>query len=948
MTSEEPTDKSLDALASLHEAIVADQAKQLAETLGEHHDTDPDEDLIEAEACLRLLERVRQLDSADDTSPRPAEQPDTIGRFRIEKQLGEGSYGSVYLAHDPDLNRHVAVKIPHPEVLLSARLRERFLREAEVAAALRHPAIVPVHQAGREAGAYFISSEYCPGRSLSEWLSDNPTPLMARDAAELAQVLAKAVHHAHSRGVLHRDLKPANVLLSDSAGGGHIAASRLADAARITDFGLARFTDRATTQTRSGAVLGTPAYMAPEQAEGRTADVTSAADIYALGSILYELITGRTPFAEETVLATLQAVSTQEVTPPTKVRPDIPRDLEAVCLKCLEKDPAKRYTSAALLAEDLGRFLADEPVKARHVTKTERAWRWCRRNPALAATSGLAVASLIVGVAAVVWQWRRAEAFGDRADRDRIVTRNALDAMTSEDSLSLVTSQNELTNEQRRFLAGVAETYARLAQEEPDSAESAARVAGACRRLGLIHQRLGEFDQAEQQFSESVRGFEALSQTDNSMKYREMAIAAQSDLVGLAMYRHQWNRTADESRKLLKLAEEVLQKDPQSVVALRGQASGLDRLAAAHRAGDRLQAAFESRQQAIAIREQLVERDPDDAAARQLLAGTYNNHANVLLYMERLHEAESLLVKALAMKRALCSQSPDNRQYRFELAIGLEQLANARYRLRDASSLEELMGEAMSIYRELNANHPLNEQYSEKYAFACGNYAAMLASLRRPEALEIAREAVRLWESRIRGEESARRHASGLAVARLALANLQRDQLKNYADAVATYSAGIDSVTNAGATDDANNRHVLMNSYWGRATTHGYLKDFDAAVADWDKAIEYAPPQLQATLKLARATALVQRGDVGAGLSAVRELASADQSDTNVLYNAACVLSLASVRAENPTEAESLAAEAVGLLRRCLEGGFEHIEHLKQDPELASLREREDYRKLFE
>src|SRR5262249_25341052 len=256
------------------------------------------------------------------------------------------------------------------DALSGPALLERFQREARAAAGLDHPHIVPVYEAGAVGPVCYIASAYCPGPTLAQWLKRRDQPVPVREAAELVATLAEAVQHAHGRGVGHRDLKPGNVLLAAD------------DTPRVTDFGLAKVfgAEGEASQTQSGAVVGTPSYMAPEQAGGQRKAVGPAADVYALGAVLYELLTGRPPFVAETTLDTLLLVRTEEPVPPGRLRPKLPRDLETVCLKCLQKEPGQRYTSAAALADDLRRWANGEPIRARPVSTWGRAWRWARRR----------------------------------------------------------------------------------------------------------------------------------------------------------------------------------------------------------------------------------------------------------------------------------------------------------------------------------------------------------------------------------------------------------------------------------------------------------------------------------------------------------------------------------------------------------------------------------------
>jgi eukaryotic-like serine/threonine-protein kinase len=309
--------------------------------------------------------------------------PPSVPGYDTLREVGRGGMGVVYEAEHLALNRRVALKVLRAGVYADEAERRRFRAEAEAIARLAHPHIVQVHDVGEHQGLPYFCLEFCPGGSLAKHLRG--TPLPPREAAALVETLARAVQAAHEAGVIHRDLKPANVLLAADG------------TPKLTDFGLAKRLD-VPGQTPSDAILGTPEYMAPEQALGQAHAVGRAADVYALGATLYELLTGRPPFRAATAVDTILQVVADDPVPPRRLQPGCPRDLETVCLKCLEKSPRKRYASALELAEDLRRFLTGEPIQARPVGAVERAAKWVRRNRTVAGLLGAVAGVLLAGV----------------------------------------------------------------------------------------------------------------------------------------------------------------------------------------------------------------------------------------------------------------------------------------------------------------------------------------------------------------------------------------------------------------------------------------------------------------------------------------------------------------------------------------------------------------------
>jgi serine/threonine-protein kinase len=376
----------------------------------------PPELAADFDACLlvlRLLNEAWPRPSAADTTidqrgpaavrhDAPAVPGERLGRFQVLSELGQGGFGVVYLAYDPTLARRVAVKTPRTDRWATPDFRRRFLQEGRAAALLDHPNIVRVLEAEATESEGYIASAYCEGPSLAVWLRERKAPPPCRLAAALTADLAAGVHHAHEHGVIHRDLKPANILLEigserDAAG----LPRRITP--KICDFGLAKMLEGEQTQTRDGVVMGTPQYMAPEQAEGRTGRIGPSTDVYSLGAVFYEMLLGRPPFQGEPGLDLLRRVAETPPERPSRRRKDVPRDLETIVLTCLEKEPGRRYASAAALETDLRRWLDGKAPLGRPEPWYAKIGRWVRRHPAWTVAAALCV--LVAASLMIAWPY---------------------------------------------------------------------------------------------------------------------------------------------------------------------------------------------------------------------------------------------------------------------------------------------------------------------------------------------------------------------------------------------------------------------------------------------------------------------------------------------------------------------------------------------------------------
>ena len=381
------------------------------------------------------------LDEAPAKPRKGGPRPDTVPGYEIISELGRGGMGVVYKARHIQLKRLVALKMILAGSHASPQDLARLRGEAEAVARLRHPNIVQIHEVGELNGLPYLSLEYVSGGSLADKLDGTPLPPLA--AAMLVERLARAMHHAHEENIIHRDLKPGNVLLEppkssdatinlDSSGFGSDTSFGVP---KITDFGLAKNLGGESNVTGSGAIVGTPSYMAPEQAAGKAELISPRTDVYALGALLYECLTGRPPFRAATAMDTILQVMSEDPVPPTQLQPNAPRDLETIAMKCLQKEPERRYASALALAEDLCAYRDGRPIAARPVSFGERAVKWARRRPAIAALLALVVLVSVVGFSLVTWQWQIATTALDDTEKalrseeeQRIAKGHALEA----------------------------------------------------------------------------------------------------------------------------------------------------------------------------------------------------------------------------------------------------------------------------------------------------------------------------------------------------------------------------------------------------------------------------------------------------------------------------------------------------------------------------------------
>jgi tetratricopeptide (TPR) repeat protein len=443
-----------------------------------------------------------------------------IDRLEILGELGCGGMGIVYKARDLELGRIVAIKTIAGGQAATSEQLHRFRAEAQAVARLRHPNIIAIHTIGEHQNRPYLSLEFAEGGNLAQRLVEKP--MGPRESAELVETLARAVHAAHQAGVIHRDLKPSNILFTADG------------APKVGDFGLAKRLDADSGRTLSGQPIGTPSYMAPEQAEGHSQRIGPAADVYALGTILYHTLTGRPPFLGQSAMETVRMVTSTEAVAPRQLRPDVPRDLETIGLKCLEKEPSRRYASAEDLANDLRCFLDGRPTAARPASAAERCVRWCRRNPWLAAVCGLLAATVLIAVSVVSGltyrytrdlraEIHRTEAKAAEARRNYLEARSTIQGMLGRlDARRLdgVAQFLPLCREQREDAASFYDRV--LSQTDSSDPLVLADTARALSEASMLEAHLDHVDAAEKYARRAValiEGLRSRSQGTEQIEY---------------------------------------------------------------------------------------------------------------------------------------------------------------------------------------------------------------------------------------------------------------------------------------------------------------------------------------------------------------------------------------------------------------------------------------------
>ncbi len=822
-----------------------------------------------------------RLDDPDRTMLPPAyvkagARPRIAG-YEIRELLGEGGMGVVYKARQERLDRFVALKM----IRSGARSQDlvRFETEAKAVAAIEHANIVKIFEIAEQDGLPYLSLEFVAGGSLAKKIGGKPQPVA--EAARIVEVLARAIFVAHQHSVVHRDLKPANVLLAADG------------TPKITDFGLVKRLEGDSGQTRTGSIVGTPSYMAPEQARGEGQNVGPAADQYSLGAILYELLTGRPPFQGASVLDTLEMVRSREPVAPSQLQPKTPRDVETICLKCLEKDVARRYPDVLALAEDLRRFQAGEPILARPVSDPERLWRWCLRNRRLAIMSaavalllvivaaGSAIASVMLVKANAVTEERRQEAERKRAEAV------AAARAANEQNRIAVEAQVDLV----RLLDGKLRDVPAIEKEREQLLDK------AIERLGAMVKAMTD-----------LRRVVNWAPEDEGNNWQSLARAHQAQ-ARVSLLR---NKVVDAMAELLQSEEiiaRLLKADPGNR-RLQVNWLRIEREIGhtyTYRLGEREKGQGYFRNALVKSRA-LLKENPDDDVYKGELANSLGMLGGWELTLGRLKEASSFYQEEIEVRESFSPVLKNDQDSRRELAGLYAQLA----------SLHVRMGDREEGQRRYNQSLELREQ--------------------------IAGEQPDFWPAQ-----------NDLGLSYNQLGAMLYPQGGNAAGARKLHQKALPIFKKRASADpsDFENKHILAETLYYEATCALHLGKKDEAAAGYHEclkickelATEPKAQQSQTLLMLA----LARCGDHGGAATIAGKLVAASPKDAGLYIQAACGYALAAgapgVDAEAKQHYASLALEC---LRGAKEHGWADVVTLETDTDLEPIRSEREFKKLLD
>ena len=849
-----------------------------------------------------------------------------VDRYRVLRVHAEGGLGEVSVAQDQELNREVALKTIREDFDSDDAALSRFLLEAQVTGALEHPGIVPVYGLGEGPdGKPHYAMRFIRGESLKDAVPNVHASTEDEHRRGIRRLLQRlidvcnAVEYAHSRGVIHRDIKPANIMLGKYG------------ETLVVDWGLAKVIGRddsvpddgeSTVSPESGSgvgtlvgrAIGTPNYMPPEQAEGRLADIGPTSDVYSLGATLYFILTGKRPFGGQQISELLASVQAGHFPRPSRIKPDVPPAMEAICLRAMSKEPTDRYQSPRAFADDIERYLADEPVLAHADSFTERSRRWSRKHPRI--VSG-ALAGAVITVAcvlgfSVVLSGKNDELRTSNIDlvKQQQRTRDALDAISSQVIEDWLTQQRSFDDKQKAFLERSLAMYEAFADETQDDVASQLGVAKAQRQVGQVRGALGDTEEAIKSYQRALEILTKLSESNEKPNECDQLVADTNRSLGML-----YNRDGQRDN-----AEAALNKAMSGYETL--SANGDDHrkqvarvhytLGRVHFGRADLNAAIKELDKAREIRAALLAEAPGDEDRQRDLAEIALTRGYVLKRLNRGDEAEETFKESIQIMEGL----PESDKNNWIMGVLLNDLGVYYKENGQKQKTAPLYDRAMELREDLVRRFPNEAEYNVMFMGSLLN----LGNLRRVDG---------------NPAESLKHYSRGVEVADGVL-----ERSPNYVRA----------------------RKFVRNMCEGKAEAHMRLSDFQKALECWDEAIAHNAPayklndvRFDVRLPLRRAATLVRLGRLTEAIAITKKIVTESSSGTaldEMQYHAPPVYSMASTVTTDPTEREAYLAEARRLLEEALKtkyfGSGSKGFAWHEDPELEAVREHEDSAELLE
>ncbi len=887
------------------------------------------------ETCCHQLENAPEDALAQLLKKSPHEHPTTglrlVTGFQILDELGRGGMGVVYRAVQPALNRQVAIKMIGKSSQASKLELTRFRLEAEASAALNHPNIVQVYDVGEIDGQPYIAMELVQGGTLSEYLQRRP--LEYKEATLLMIELTQAVQHAHSSGIVHRDLKPSNILLVSSR---EESASASLPKPKIADFGLAKRIDLSAGVSSSGNILGTPSYMSPEQIVGDTKLVGPPADVYSLGAVLYETLVGRPPFKGANAIETIALVKSTNPVRPSTLRAGFPKDLETICLKCLEKSTSDRYPSAKALLDDLERFRDGRPILAKPASLARRSLDWSKRHPTLCASIAASIFA-VVGVISVGLVYnaslqralQTAKGERSRANDNFQVAFQSVEQMLDRVGFAQLAQTPEMEDVREKLLSDAVAFYSKLLEGQPDAdVESRRQYYRALFRLGQIQWTLGQQDSALKSLGDSIDLQKKL--VDQAPDRHEL----QHELAASYITKSQITQDKDDYQMSIRLLEAIVNDYPVCKIDL---AQAVNNLAIATPSMEQREKLHLRAQE---LRKELLANSPSDAKLQYSLAETQHNLAFLYFTTGRKLEAEAAYRDALQMFETLAKNHQSVTDYHRALAECLAHMANMAHSAQRPEEAIELIRRAISTSRLLAARFPKIPSMREAVTRGLSNEAAFqIAASRFDQASLLAEEAVKIasqlkeefpgshyqfieansltiWATALSGglkmqaAQAAFERASTI-YDELLIAEPENTDLQSEAGVQFMNYSNVLRPENPARAAQLNDRSValleqvfekfpqrtdvhsyLFNAHGARASSYEAMSNFQQAISSWSRALELAPPERKVGMGLLRALSMARAGQIDSATEAADVLLQNDNLQGSDLYNLACVFGL--------------------------------------------------------